>query len=101
MSDQHQIVLPNEPTTMLEVPEPIQTPKPRQSKLLKLLSRRSGASIEQIQKAMKWQPHSVRAAISKHRKAGHAIERYEGRIGSRYRVVAEVNRQIEIEVVAQ
>lgn len=35
----------------------------RQQQLLKFLSRKSGASITQIQDAFSWQPHSVRAAI--------------------------------------
>ena len=41
----------------------------------KLISRKSGASIEQLQDATGWQPHSIRAALSGLRKSGHQIER--------------------------
>ena len=33
--------------------------------LRRLLSRRSGASVAQLQKQFGWQPHTVRAAISR------------------------------------
>jgi hypothetical protein len=43
--------------------------------VLKKLHRPSGASIEQLQKATGWQPHSVRAALTGLRKKGHNVER--------------------------
>ncbi|MEM6408881.1 MAG: DUF3489 domain-containing protein, partial [Pseudomonadota bacterium] len=42
----------------------------RRDQLIRLLGRKSGASIAQIQKAFGWQPHTVRAAISTLRKSG-------------------------------
>ena len=45
------------------------------STILKLISRPSGATIEQLQKVTSWQAHSVRAAITGLRKKGHEIER--------------------------
>ena len=36
--------------------------------VVKLISRKSGATIEQIEKATNWQPHTIRAAISRLRK---------------------------------
>ena len=42
----------------------------RREQLTKLLNRKSGASITQIQKAFGWQPHTARAAISTLRKEG-------------------------------
>ncbi|MEO1110385.1 MAG: DUF3489 domain-containing protein [Pseudomonadota bacterium] len=62
----------------------------RQQQLQKLLSRKAGATIAQIQKAFGWQPHSVRAAISMMRKAGHIVERTGTDKGAVYRIVKEV-----------
>ena len=44
------------------------------STILRLISRKIGATAEQLQKATGWQPHSVRAAISGLRKAGHTVQ---------------------------
>ena len=41
----------------------------------KLLTRKGGASISQLQAATDWQPHSIRAALSGMRKKGAAITR--------------------------
>lgn len=52
--------------------------KSKQTKIDKvqaLLRRPSGASLEALCKAMGWQPHSVRAALSGLRKKGVIIER--------------------------
>lgn len=49
--------------------------KPTQSKKSRLISMlMKGAKITQLTKSLKWQPHTVRAAISKLRKAGSVIE---------------------------
>ncbi|MCI2400811.1 DUF3489 domain-containing protein [Aliiroseovarius sp. N1Y82] len=61
----------------------------RREQLAKLLSRKSGASIAQIQKTFGWQPHSARAAISALRKAGTEIERSDTDKGSVYRIAGE------------
>ena len=67
----------------------IKAKPPRREQLSKLLNRKSGATIAQIQKAFGWQPHTARAALSTLRKAGTAIERYETDKGSVYRIVSE------------
>ena len=41
----------------------------------KLLARKGGATITQLQAATDWQPHSLRAALSGLRKNGAAITR--------------------------
>ncbi len=41
----------------------------------KLLTRKGGASITQLQTATDWQPHSIRAALSGLRKNGGEITR--------------------------
>ncbi|MEQ8229331.1 MAG: DUF3489 domain-containing protein [Rhodospirillales bacterium] len=43
--------------------------------ILKLIKRSKGASLGALEKATGWQPHSVRAAMTGLRKAGHTIER--------------------------
>ena len=55
--------------------------------LRKLLSRHNGATSVQIQKQLSWQPHTVRAAISRLRSSGLSIDiDRSGRV-ARYRVV--------------
>ena len=39
----------------------------------KLISRKSGADIGQLEQATSWQPHTLRAAISRLRKRGMTI----------------------------
>ena len=54
------------------------TRKPRETKnatIIRLLSRNTGTDLPALQKATGWQPHSVRAALSTLRKAGHQIDR--------------------------
>ena len=41
----------------------------------KLLARKGGATVTQLQAAIAWQPHSIRAALSGLRKKGTAITR--------------------------
>ena len=43
--------------------------------LRKLLSRKAGADLVALQAATGWQPHSVRAALSRLRKAGYLVDR--------------------------
>ena len=61
----------------------------RQEQLARLLNRKSGASIAQIQKAFGWQPHTARAALSTLRKAGTVIERSDTDKGAVYRIAGE------------
>ncbi len=65
----------------------------RQAQLRKLLIRKSGASLAQIQKAFGWQPHTARAAISAQRKTGCVILRSDTDKGSVYRIVEEGGSQ--------
>ncbi len=49
------------------------TQKTKTDTVIKLISRKSGATVEQIQKVTDWQPHTVRAAISRLRKRGMTV----------------------------
>ena len=58
--------------------------------VIKLVSRKNGASLEKIQETTGWQPHSVRAALSRLRKKGHHIKHgADGKGKAIYRFVAE------------
>ena len=59
----------------------------RSRQLRRLLRRKSGASIAELQEKFGWQPHTARAAISGLRKGGETIERCAGVAGSIYRIV--------------
>ncbi len=41
----------------------------------KMLARKGGANILQLQTATQWQPHTIRAALSRFRKAGAKLTR--------------------------
>lgn len=62
----------------------------RQQQLAKLLERKSGATIQQIQAAFGWQPHTAQAAPSTLRKAGFAVVRADTDNGAVYRIAKEV-----------
>ena len=65
----------------------------RPAQLQKLLTRKSGVSIAQLQKTFGWQPHTARAAISAQRKAGCEIARSDTDKGSVYRIVERGDEQ--------
>ncbi len=68
--------------------KPKRASNPKIETLLKMLRRKSGASLDEIAKATNWQPHSARAMISGLKKKGHAIAREKiGKI-SRYSIVS-------------
>ena len=58
----------------------------------KLLARKDGASITQLQAATAWQPHSIRAALSGLRKKGISIDRGTNSKGAAvYRLTVETS----------
>ena len=58
--------------------------------ILKLVRRKSGATLKAMQDATGWQPHSVRAALTGLRKKGHDIERAkDGKGVTIYRLKAD------------
>lgn len=56
-------------------------------KVIALLKRERGASLEDLTKATGWLPHTTRAAMTGLRKKGHAIERSTVDGVSRYAIV--------------
>ena len=64
-------------------------PKPtKKTLLLKRLKTRKGATQQQLSDEFGWQPHTVRAAISRLRTAGFDVTRGEGKEASIYRIAA-------------
>lgn len=55
---------------------PISKPKKKtkRDKLASMLVRDKGATIDQMTKALSWQPHTVRAAMTGLRKSGYVID---------------------------
>ena len=73
-----------------KISRPTSFSKPTQSKksiLMELLERPRGASVDEMTSATGWQAHSVRAAITGLRKAGHAVLlNKDDQNASRYRI---------------
>lgn len=55
-------------------------------KVVTLLQRKQGATLEDLVKATGWLPHTTRAAMTGLRKKGHAIERTSVDGVSRYSI---------------
>ena len=64
-------------------------PKTKRAQLMKLVNRKSGASIEAIQGKLMWQPHTIRAEISRMRKRGLVVTCSPSPKGSVYRAVSQ------------
>ncbi|GGL50726.1 DUF3489 domain-containing protein [Wenxinia marina] len=69
---------------------PAATPPTKAAQVRDLLTRPEGATLADLCAATGWQPHSARAALSRLRKDGTAIERTAGESGaaSIYRIAA-------------
>jgi predicted ArsR family transcriptional regulator len=57
---------------------PTTKPPTKSDKVIALLSRAKGASLDEICKATSWQPHSVRAFLTGLRKKGLILAREQG-----------------------
>ena len=57
-------------------------------KVVALLKRKQGATLDELVKATGWLPHTTRAAMTGLRKKGHAIERVSVDGVSRYSIAA-------------
>ncbi len=60
----------------------------KNAKVVALLKRKQGATLEDLTKATGWLPHTMRAALTGLRKKGHSIERTSVDGVSRYSIMA-------------
>ena len=62
----------------------------KKDELMRLLRAKAGADVAALSERLGWQPHTVRAAITGLRKAGHVVvaTRPAGGGSSRYRIVS-------------
>ena len=63
--------------------------KSKTETLRKPPARRTGATVVQIQKQLDWQPHTIRAAISRLRSSGVPVELDRSGRVARYRIMPE------------
>lgn len=68
---------------------PPKPPLTKRDRLQARLEQGDGASLKQLEQEFGWLPHTVRAAISGLRKAGHEVQRGVGDTSSVYRIVAK------------
>ncbi len=61
----------------------------KQARLIYLLKRKKGATIEAIVETLGWLPHTVRAALTRLRQQGFQIERVRDAGVSRYRIAED------------
>jgi predicted ArsR family transcriptional regulator len=79
MSDQEvETASPTEQTTPEQRSAPTLT---KAAQVLKLLARSRGATLADLTAATGWQPHTVRAHLTRLRQAGHTLERLERKTG--------------------
>ena len=83
---------PASPSNPAETPAPIATaPKPESkiARVLALLGRAEGATLDELVAETGWLPHTTRAALTGLKKKGHAIERSKRDERTCYRLGAE------------
>jgi hypothetical protein len=76
------------PARRVSSPPPAKAKPTRQDQLRKLLSRKSGATIPQLEKTFGWQAHTARAAISRLKTDGESVERTSSAKGPVYRIAS-------------
>lgn len=69
-------------------PTPVVKARTKTDVLRNLLLRPTGATVAQIQKCLIWQPHTVRAAISRLRTSGVEIDPDQSGNVARYRALS-------------
>jgi hypothetical protein len=63
----------------------------KKDRLVRLLKASAGREIATLSRELGWQPHTTRAALTRLRQAGYAIEKLprQNNGGSRYRIAGE------------
>ncbi len=70
-------------------------PQTKSAKVIAMLGRGKGASIDEICKATKWKPHSVRAFLTGLRKKGFVLAREQrGDEGTIYRITQAPDHKV-------
>lgn len=64
-------------------------PKTKIATIVGLLQRGNGATLQELNAASGWQPHSTRAALTGLRKKGHVIEKSKRDDATCYRITGE------------
>ena len=64
-------------------------PQSKRAQLSKMVGRKSGATIETLQEQLDWQPHTIRAEISRLRKTGLVVTCTAAAKGSVYKSHAQ------------
>ena len=71
----------------------VRTPRSttKKERLVRLLKASAGREIATLSRELDWQPHTTRAALTRLRQAGYAIEKLppQNNSGSRYRIAGE------------
>ena len=69
----------------------------KKAQLVKMLSTKSGADLASLGKSLEWQPHTIRAAISRLRKDGMTVLTSQPAKGGalRYRILQEADPSSE------
>jgi predicted ArsR family transcriptional regulator len=65
----------------------------KKDRLVRLLKASAGREIAALSRELGWQPHTTRAALTRLRQAGYAIEKLppQNNGGSRYRIAGEAS----------
>jgi hypothetical protein len=67
-------------------------PTTKQSKVIALLSRDQGASLDEMSRLANWLPHSTRAFLTGIKKKGHSIDSDKADGLRRYRIFTAVEK---------
>lgn len=71
------------------------TPVTKREQMIRMLRAPKGAGVDAISKKLCWQAHTIRAALSRLRKAGYEIRREQLSKGkaARYRIISTPNSE--------
>ena len=70
-------------------------PQSKRAQLAKMISRKPGATIEAMQKQLDWQPHTIRAEISRLRRTGLVVTCTAAAKGSVYKAKAHPMAEVD------
>ncbi len=86
--DGHAAAASGSATALIAAPSPVAPRQTKQSLILDLLRRETGASLDELVAATAWLPHTARAALTGLRKKGITLEKSHKDGETRYTAVA-------------